>query len=72
MKGKRCTKCGSLQPLYRFSADPTKADPNRLNTVCVDCVSEHHAEHKRTTHSDREWGRAHHVGGIGLIDRYDP
>jgi hypothetical protein len=47
MTGKRCSKCKSLQPLYRYYKKAKAADG--LGSECVDC------------HADEQRVKRHHI-----------
>lgn len=57
MIGKRCTKCGSLQPLYRFHKDANRRDG--LHYYCEDCAADGKGVKQRCIREDRPqpyWG----------------
>lgn len=67
--GKRCVRCGSLQPLYRFEADEHAKDGKA--SWCVDCRKEYKNQVNRASKSNREWERARHRNNIGLVGYYN-
>ena len=62
-KGKRCSMCGSLQPLYRFHANSGTKDG--LHSYCVDCARERVVGTNRAAKTQREYQRRTHRHGTG-------